>query len=75
MDFQQYLREEKNKNNKMTSKQKEYILSSKMYLERLDIDIKDVELDLIGKDKAKDIIEDIHEMKEEDFWEAYTHDW
>uniref|UniRef100_A0AB39C895 Uncharacterized protein n=1 Tax=Staphylococcus phage UHP46 TaxID=3234966 RepID=A0AB39C895_9CAUD len=75
MDFQEYIKQEKLRVNKMTPKQKEYILSSHSYLERLDISIKDIELELITKEEAKKIIEDINEMRDEDLWEAFTHDW
>ena len=75
MDFQEYIKQEKLRINKMTHKQKEYILASHYYLDRLGIDKKDIELDLIDKEKANEIIDDIQEMREEDLWEAYTHDW
>ena len=75
MDFQEYIKQEKLRINKMTPKQKGYILSSHYYLDRLGIDKKDIELDLIDREKANAIIDDIHEMREEDLWEAYTHDW
>lgn len=75
MDFQEYIKQEKLRINKMTPKQKEYILSSHYYLDRLGIDKKDIELDLIDKEKANSIIDDIHEMRGEDLWEAYTHEW
>lgn len=75
MDFQEYIKQEKLRVNKMTAKQKEYILSQESYLERLDVSIKDIELELITKEEAKKIIEDINEMRDEDLWEAFTHDW
>lgn len=75
MDFQEYIKQEKLRVNKMTPKQKEYILSQDSYLERLGIFIKDIELELITKEEAKKIIEDINEMRDEDLWEAFTHDW
>ncbi|XWX32533.1 hypothetical protein LCFBJUUZ_CDS0074 [Staphylococcus phage PG-2021_76] len=74
MNFQQYISKEKSRVNKMTSKQKEYIIANVEYLERLDISIKDIELELIGKNEAKEIIEKINELRDEDLWVAYTND-
>lgn len=75
MNFQDYITKESQRINKMTPRQKEYILASHYYLDRLGIDKKDIELDLVDKERANEIIDDIHEMRSEDLWEAYTHDW
>lgn len=75
MNFQDYIAKESQRINKMTPRQKEYILGNSPYLPELGVNEEDIELELVTKDEAKKIIQDINEMIDEDLWDAYTHDW